>query len=154
MKKVDGTAMRKLLMSRANTVYKGEYLLGASIARPLIAKRLVEIVSETDADAISHGATGKGYDQVRFELGAYALKTGYQYHLALARVGPQLARNPDGLSRAEQYLIRCEATDKTFFHEGRSHYVPIYSRSPFYLIAFLPQLSDGRYLCSRRRRIR
>jgi argininosuccinate synthase len=61
-------------MFRANTVYEGEYLLGTSIARPLIAKRLVEIANQTGADAISHGATGKGNDQVRFELGAYALK--------------------------------------------------------------------------------
>ena len=60
-------------MFRANTVYEGEYLLGTSIARPLIAKRLVEIAKKTGADAISHGATGKGNDQVRFELGAYAL---------------------------------------------------------------------------------
>jgi len=65
-------------MFRANTVYEGEYLLGTSIARPLIAKRLVEIANETSADAISHGATGKGNDQVRFELGAYALKPGIQ----------------------------------------------------------------------------
>jgi argininosuccinate synthase len=63
-------------MFRANAVYEGEYLLGTSIARPLIAKRLVEIANETGADAISHGATGKGNDQVRFELGAYALKPG------------------------------------------------------------------------------
>jgi argininosuccinate synthase len=61
-------------MFRANTIYEGEYLLGTSIARPLIAKRLVEIANETEADAIAHGATGKGNDQVRFELGAYALK--------------------------------------------------------------------------------
>ena len=60
-------------MFRANTVYEGEYLLGTSIARPLIAKRLIEIAKSTGADAISHGATGKGNDQVRFELGAYAL---------------------------------------------------------------------------------
>jgi len=60
-------------MFRANAVYEGEYLLGTSIARPLIAKRLVDIAQETGADAISHGATGKGNDQVRFELGAYAL---------------------------------------------------------------------------------
>jgi argininosuccinate synthase len=60
-------------MFRANTVYEGEYLLGTSIARPLIAKRLVEIARKTGADAVSHGATGKGNDQVRFELGAYAL---------------------------------------------------------------------------------
>ena len=60
-------------MFRANTLYEGEYLLGTSIARPLIARRLVEIARETGADAIAHGATGKGNDQVRFELGAYAL---------------------------------------------------------------------------------
>ncbi len=63
-------------MFRANTIYEGEYLLGTSIARPLIAKRLVEIANETGADAIAHGATGKGNDQVRFEMGAYALKPG------------------------------------------------------------------------------
>lgn len=63
-------------MFRANTIYEGEYLLGTSIARPLISKRLVEIANETGADAVSHGATGKGNDQVRFELGAYALKPG------------------------------------------------------------------------------
>lgn len=60
-------------MFRANTIYEGEYLLGTSIARPLIAKHLVEIAKEVGADAISHGATGKGNDQVRFEIGAYAL---------------------------------------------------------------------------------
>lgn len=63
-------------MFRANAIYEGEYLLGTSIARPLIAKRLIEIANETGADAIAHGATGKGNDQVRFELGAYALKPG------------------------------------------------------------------------------
>ncbi|MCK5728158.1 MAG: argininosuccinate synthase [Methylococcales bacterium] len=61
-------------MFRANTIYEGEYLLGTSIARPLIAKRLIEIANETGAEAVSHGATGKGNDQVRFELGAYALR--------------------------------------------------------------------------------
>ncbi len=60
-------------MFRANAVYEGEYLLGTSIARPLIAQRMVELARQTGADAISHGATGKGNDQVRFELGAYAL---------------------------------------------------------------------------------
>jgi len=65
-------------MFRANALYEGEYYLGTSIARPLIAKRLIEIANETGADAISHGATGKGNDQVRFELGAYALKPGVQ----------------------------------------------------------------------------
>lgn len=65
-------------MFRANAIYEGEYLLGTSIARPLIAKRMIEIANETGADAISHGATGKGNDQVRFELGAYALKPGVE----------------------------------------------------------------------------
>lgn len=65
-------------MFRANTIYEGEYLLGTSIARPLISKRLIEIAKETNADAVSHGATGKGNDQVRFELGAYALNPDIQ----------------------------------------------------------------------------
>jgi argininosuccinate synthase len=60
-------------MFRANTLYEGSYLLGTSIARPLIAKRLIEIAREVGADAVAHGATGKGNDQVRFELGCYAL---------------------------------------------------------------------------------
>jgi argininosuccinate synthase len=75
-------------MFRANTVYEGEYLLGTSIARPLIAKRLIEIAAETGADAVSHGATGKGNDQVRFELGAYALNPDI-------RVIAAYALNPD-----------------------------------------------------------
>ncbi len=61
-------------MFRANAIYEGEYLLGTSIARPLISKRQIEIANETNADAVSHGATGKGNDQVRFELGYYALR--------------------------------------------------------------------------------
>ncbi len=65
-------------MFRANAIYEGEYLLGTSIARPLIAKRMVEIARETGADAIAHGATGKGNDQVRFELGCYALQPDIQ----------------------------------------------------------------------------
>ena len=63
-------------MFRANAIYEGEYLLGTSIARPLIAKRQIEIARKTKADAVSHGATGKGNDQVRFELGYYALQPG------------------------------------------------------------------------------
>ena len=63
-------------MFRANTIYEGEYLLGTSIARPLIAKRQIEIARITGADSVSHGATGKGNDQVRFELGYYALEPG------------------------------------------------------------------------------
>lgn len=65
-------------MFRANAIYEGEYLLGTSISRPLIAKRLVEIANKTGADCISHGATGKGNDQVRFEIGAYALNPNIQ----------------------------------------------------------------------------
>ncbi len=65
-------------MFRANAIYEGEYLLGTAIARPLIAKRLVEIAHEVNADAIAHGATGKGNDQVRFELNAYALDASIQ----------------------------------------------------------------------------
>src|SRR5499427_9265559 len=61
-------------MFRANALYEGQYLLGTSIARPLIAKRQIEIAVKTGADAVAHGATGKGNDQVRFELGYYALK--------------------------------------------------------------------------------
>ncbi|RBL66198.1 argininosuccinate synthase, partial [Pseudomonas sp. MWU13-2625] len=61
-------------MFRANAIYEGEYLLGTSIARPLIAKRQIEIANAVGGDAVSHGATGKGNDQVRFELGYYALK--------------------------------------------------------------------------------
>ena len=60
-------------MFRANTLYEGQYLLGTAIARPLIAKRQIEIANETRADAVCHGATGKGNDQVRFELGYYCL---------------------------------------------------------------------------------
>ncbi|HEY7776716.1 MAG TPA: argininosuccinate synthase, partial [Kineobactrum sp.] len=89
-------------MFRANTVYEGEYLLGTSIARPLIAKRLIEIANETGADAISHGATGKGNDQVRFELGAYALKPGIKV------IAPW--REWD-LGSRESLMAYCEARD-------------------------------------------
>ena len=89
-------------MFRANTVYEGEYLLGTSIARPLIAKRLIEIANETGADAISHGATGKGNDQVRFELGAYALKPGIKV------IAPW--REWD-LNSRESLMAYCEAHD-------------------------------------------
>ena len=61
-------------MFRANALYEGQYLLGTSIARPLIAKRQIEIAEQVGADAVAHGATGKGNDQVRFELGYYSLK--------------------------------------------------------------------------------
>jgi argininosuccinate synthase len=97
-------------MFRANTVYEGEYLLGTSIARPLIAKRLVEIANETGADAISHGATGKGNDQVRFELGAYALKPGVKI-IAPWREWDLLSREKL-LAYAEQHGIPVEMKHK------------------------------------------
>ena len=78
-------------MFRANTIYEGEYLLGTSIARPLIAKRQIEIARETGADAVSHGATGKGNDQVRFELGYYALQPDIQVN-ARGREGDLTSR--------------------------------------------------------------
>ena len=72
--------------------YEGSYLLGTSIARPLIAKRQIEIAAEDGADAVAHGATGKGNDQVRFELSYYALKPAHQGDRPLARVGPRQPR--------------------------------------------------------------
>ncbi len=93
-------------MFRANTVYEGEYLLGTSIARPLIAKRLIEIANETGADAISHGATGKGNDQVRFELGAYALKP--EVHVIAPWREWDLTSREKLLSYAEQHNIPIE----------------------------------------------
>lgn len=94
-------------MFRANTVYEGEYLLGTSIARPLIAKRLIEIAKETSADAIAHGATGKGNDQVRFELGAYALNPDIKI-IAPWREWDMNSRE-DLLAYAEQHNIPIEA---------------------------------------------
>ena len=86
-------------MFRANALYEGQYLLGTSIARPLIAKRQIEIARQTGADAVAHGATGKGNDQVRFELSYYALAPGHQGHRAVARMGPDLAHPPHRLRR-------------------------------------------------------
>jgi argininosuccinate synthase len=103
-------------MFRANTVYEGEYLLGTSIARPLIAKRLIDITNLTHANAISHGATGKGNDQVRFELGAYALKPGIKV-IAPWREWDLLSREKL-LAYAEQHGIPVEMKHK----EGGSPY--------------------------------
>jgi len=97
-------------MFRANAVYEGEYLLGTSIARPLIAKHLVAIARKTRADAISHGATGKGNDQVRFELGAYALMPGVRI------IAPW--REWDLLSR-EKLLAYAEANGIPVEHKMR-----------------------------------
>ncbi|HET7832699.1 MAG TPA: argininosuccinate synthase [Gallionella sp.] len=97
-------------MFRANTVYEGEYLLGTSIARPLIAKRLIEIADMTGAEAISHGATGKGNDQVRFELGAYALNPNIKI-IAPWREWDLLSREKL-LAYAEQHGIPIEMKHK------------------------------------------
>ncbi len=98
-------------MFRANTIYEGEYLLGTSIARPLIAKRQIEIAKETGADAVSHGATGKGNDQVRFELGYYALQPDIQV------IAPwrewNLTSREKLLRYAEQHGIPVEMKKKT-----------------------------------------
>ena len=74
-------------MFRANALYEGNYLLGTAIARPLIAKKQVEIAKEVGADAVAHGATGKGNDQVRFELGYYANSSKYKGYCTLERLG-------------------------------------------------------------------
>lgn len=97
-------------MFRANAIYEGEYLLGTSIARPLIAKRLVEIAKLTGADAVSHGATGKGNDQVRFELGAYALLPGIKV-IAPWREWDLLSREKL-LAYAEQHGIQIQKKGK------------------------------------------
>ena len=97
-------------MFRANTVYEGEYLLGTSIARPLIAKRQIEIARATGADAVSHGATGKGNDQVRFELGYYALMPGVKV-IAPWREWDLLSREKL-LAYAEQHGIPIEMKHK------------------------------------------
>ena len=96
-------------MFRANTIYEGEYLLGTSIARPLIAKRQIEIARATGAEAVSHGATGKGNDQVRFELGSYALEAGRQGDRAVARVGPAVARKAARVRGKGRHSDRNEA---------------------------------------------
>ena len=98
-------------MFRANTVYEGLYLLGTSIARPLIAKKQIEIARKVGADAVCHGATGKGNDQVRFELAYYALDPGDQDHRAVARVGVQGPRGPAG--------VRARAPDPDRQGQGR-----------------------------------
>ena len=82
---------------KANAVYEGVYLLGTSLARPVIAKRQIEIARREGADAVAHGATGKGNDQVRFELTYYALAAGHQSNCAVARVGIQRAQRSDRL---------------------------------------------------------
>lgn len=98
-------------MFRANAVYEGEYLLGTSIARPLIAKRQIEIARETNADAVSHGATGKGNDQVRFELGYYALQP--NIHVIAPWREWDLTSREKLLSYAEQHGIPVEMKKKT-----------------------------------------
>ncbi len=113
-------------MFRANTIYEGEYLLGTSIARPLIAKRLIEIANETGADAISHGATGKGNDQVRFELGAYALQPGIHV------ISPWREWN---LSSRESLMDYCAAHDIPVDYAGSK------KKSPYSMDANLLHIS-------------
>lgn len=103
-------------MFRANTVYEGEYLLGTSIARPLIAQRLVEIAGDINADAVAHGATGKGNDQVRFELGAYALAPDIKV-IAPWREWPLQSRE-DLLQYCEKHQIPVDFQNES----GRSPY--------------------------------
>ncbi|MFZ1852661.1 MAG: argininosuccinate synthase [Nitrosomonas sp.] len=98
-------------MFRANTIYEGEYLLGTSIARPLIAKRQIEIANETSADAVSHGATGKGNDQVRFELGYYALQP--NIHVIAPWREWDLTSREKLLQYAEKHGIPVEMKKKT-----------------------------------------
>jgi argininosuccinate synthase len=97
-------------MFRANTVYEGEYLLGTSIARPLIAKRQIDIARQTGADSVSHGATGKGNDQVRFELGYYSLEPSIKV-IAPWREWDLLSREKL-LAYAEQHGIPVEMKHK------------------------------------------
>ena len=108
-------------MFRANAVYEGEYLLGTSIARPLIAKHQIEIARMTGADAISHGATGKGNDQVRFELGDYALDAQHPGHRALARMGSAVAREAAQVRREARHPggLQEEERRRLALHHGR-----------------------------------
>ena len=96
-------------MFRANAIYEGEYLLGTSIARPLIAKRQIEIARETGADAVSHGATGKGNDQVRFELGYYALEPDIRVIAPWREWDLTLARKAARVRRSARHSDRDEA---------------------------------------------
>ena len=86
-------------MFRANALYEGQYLLGTSIARPLIAQRQIEIAEQVGADAVAHGATGKGNDQVRFELQLLRAEARHQDHRALARMGPDQPHQAAGVRR-------------------------------------------------------
>ena len=88
-------------MFRANALYEGQYLLGTSIARPLIAQRQIEIAELTGADAVAHGATGKGNDQVRFELSLLLAETRHQDHRPVARMGPDQPHETAGIRRGE-----------------------------------------------------
>src|ERR1700735_3316501 len=109
-------------MFRANALYEGQYLLGTSIARPLIAKKQIEIAGKVGADAVAHGATGKGNDQVRFELGYYALKPDVQV-LAPWKMPSFLAQfkgRPDMLAYAEKHGIPVTATVKKPYSEDEN----------------------------------
>src|SRR5256885_10985245 len=105
-------------MFRANTVYEGQYLLGTSIARPLIARRLIEIAHEVGADAVAHGATGKGNDQVRFELSCYALDPHIRV-IAPWREWPFKSRS-DLIAYAQQHRIPITATKEKPYSMDRN----------------------------------
>ena len=104
-------------MFRANTVYEGEYLLGTSIARPLIAKRLIEIANETGADAISHGATGKGNDRA-FRAGRLCTQARRKGNRSVARVGPAVPREADGLRREARHPDRAPRQEEVAVLHG------------------------------------
>ena len=107
-------------MFRANAVYEGVYLLGTSIARPLIAKKQIEIAERVGADAVCHGATGKGNDQVRFELGYYALEARRDRDRALARMGPE---EPRAAHRVRRSSTRSRSP-RTSAARARSRWTP------------------------------
>jgi hypothetical protein len=116
-------------MFRANPLYEGMYLLGTSIARPLIAKRQIEIARAVGADAVSHGATGKGNDQVRFELAYYAQQPDIKVIAPLAGMGPWVAHQADQLCRAEsdphskgqarRGSFQCRCQSSAYFSRGK-----------------------------------
>ena len=106
-------------MFRANALYEGQYLLGTSIARPLIAQRQIEIAEQVGADAVAHGATGKGNDQVRFELSLLCAQAGHQDHRAVAGMGPDQPHQAARVRGANQIPIAKDKRGEAPFSGGR-----------------------------------